>query len=140
MNKIGDPGFCTADLDVQRFTLWEQVYLRLIKNFEDIGDKKSADDAYYHYCLVKLLIHSEADRESGRRYITGHYTWRKLAEYIFLNHTCGYGTKPIRPLVVGVILVLLFTLGYFIPYFFNVKSLVYRQGKDKVASKEINKH
>ena len=36
-------------LSVENIILWEHAYLRLIKNFEDIGDKKSADDAYYHY-------------------------------------------------------------------------------------------
>ncbi len=36
-------------LKIENISLWEQTYLRLIKNFEDIGDKKSADDAYYHY-------------------------------------------------------------------------------------------
>ena len=36
-------------LKTENIILWEQAYLRLIKNFEDIGDKKSADDAYYHY-------------------------------------------------------------------------------------------
>ncbi|MHA2068643.1 MAG: pentapeptide repeat-containing protein, partial [Candidatus Thorarchaeota archaeon] len=28
---------------------WQEVYLKLIKNFEDIGDKKSAEDVFYYY-------------------------------------------------------------------------------------------
>lgn len=123
-------------LNIQNFTMWKQVYLRLIKNFEDLGDKKSADDAYYHYRSVKPIFHYEVDLESGNEYITGRYLWKERIEYIFLNLPCGYGTKPLRPLGVGGMLVLLFTLGYFIPYFFNVKSLVYRQGKDKAENEE----
>jgi hypothetical protein len=40
-------------IGIKEINLWEQTYLRLIKNFEDIGDKMSADDAYFHYRHIK---------------------------------------------------------------------------------------
>ncbi len=126
-------------LSAQGFTMWKQMYLRLIKNFEDIGDKKSADDAFYHYRSAKPIFHYEADLRSGKKYIVGTSLWWKSIEYVCLNLTCGYGTKPLRPLGVGGMLVLLFTLGYFIPFFFKVKSLVYQQGKDNTDSEENEK-
>jgi hypothetical protein len=62
-----------------------------------------------------------------------------FTEYTFLNLTCGYGVKPLRSLAVAGVLILIFTLCYFIPYFFNVKSLVYRQGKDDIDNEKNEK-
>ncbi len=36
-------------LRVERLVSWEEVYLKLVRNFEDIGDVESAHDCYYHY-------------------------------------------------------------------------------------------
>ena len=38
-----------SKLKKENFVDWQEVYLRLIKNFEDIGDRKSAEDVYYYY-------------------------------------------------------------------------------------------
>ncbi len=40
-------------LKVDTVISWGEVYLNLVKNFEDIGDKKSANDCYYHYRYYK---------------------------------------------------------------------------------------
>jgi hypothetical protein len=36
-------------LQVSRVVNWEELYLKLVKNFEGIGDKMSAEACYYHY-------------------------------------------------------------------------------------------
>jgi hypothetical protein len=42
-----------------KLVYWEEVYLRLVKNFEDIGDVESAHACYYHYRYnkPKLIKH-----------------------------------------------------------------------------------
>lgn len=42
-----------GDLRIERLIEWQDVYLKLIKNFEDIGDTESADNCYYHYRYMK---------------------------------------------------------------------------------------
>ena len=36
-------------LQVSRVANWEELYLKLVKNFEVLGDKMSAEACYYHY-------------------------------------------------------------------------------------------
>ncbi len=90
---------------------WQGVYLRLIKNFENIGDTKSADAAYYHYRYKKSV------------FCDGW--WEKTKwwfGYLFMGLTCGYGVIPWRTIASIGILILSFTLAYF----FKEDSLEYK--------------
>ena len=40
-------------IKLSSFVQWQEVYLKLIKNFEYIGDSESANNCYYHYRKIK---------------------------------------------------------------------------------------
>lgn len=97
-------------LRVENFVLWQEVYLRLIKNFENIGDTKSADDAYFYYRKWKpkfKIVENE---------IVYHGWGKKTlewAEYIFVGLTFGYGVRPWYSLLPVGLLIVFFTFLYF---------------------------
>ncbi|GAI80071.1 unnamed protein product, partial [marine sediment metagenome] len=86
------------------FIEWKQIkgkfeydglfYIRLIKNFKGIEQFKDADDAYYSYRVNKRKI-----REKWHDYPTS------LLEFIFLDLSCGYGVKPERAILYGLVLI-----------------------------------
>lgn len=88
---------------------WEQIkgklrynpraYSVLIKNFKECGQFEDADEAYYEYRVRK--------REIARL-----HPLINLLEYIFLDFTCGYGTKPFWAVRFSVILILIFSFFY----------------------------
>ncbi len=81
---------------------WQGVYLKLIKNFENIGDVVSADSAYYYYRCTKYVFCSD--------------WWGKLKwwlGYLFMGLTCGYGVIPWRTIATGGIIIFFFTLAYY---------------------------
>ncbi len=86
-------------------TSWQGVYFRLIKNFKDIGDTKSADDAYYHYRYTKYLFCND--------------WWEKTKwwfGYLFMGLTCGYGVIPWRTIATAGGLIVIFTFCIYFPF------------------------
>lgn len=86
-------------------TSWQGVYFRLIKNFKDIGDTKSADDAYYHYRCTKYLFCND--------------WWEKTKwwfGYLFMGLTCGYGVIPWRTIATAGGLIAIFTFCIYFPF------------------------
>ncbi len=91
---------------------WQGVYLKLIKNFENIGDTKSADDAYYHYRCKKYM------------FCKGWWEKTKWSlGFFFLGLACGYGVIPWHTIVTASILILSFTFAYY----FKKDSLEYKK-------------
>ena len=113
------------NLKADNHTQWQSTYLRLIKNFEDIGFTTSANDAYYHYRLIKPVFKTVDINIDGKNanVIIGQKT--KWIERIFFGWTCGYGVKPFWALRVAGLLILLFTFIYFV----KKGSIEYRQTK-----------
>lgn len=84
---------------------WQGAYLRLIKNFENIGDTKSADDAYYHYRCKKYVFCND--------------WWEKTKwwfGYLFMGLTCGYGVIPWRTIATAGGLIAIFTFCIYFPF------------------------
>ncbi len=112
-SHIGD------ELKRENFVLWRAVYLRLRKNFEDIGDDGGANDCYYHFRANQPRFRLEsmsADYQHGEAYIIARGTWEKTKEwmeYIFFGLTCGYGVKPLRALIVAVVQIVIFAFVFF---------------------------
>ncbi|HHT9119063.1 MAG TPA: pentapeptide repeat-containing protein [Candidatus Hypogeohydataceae bacterium YC41] len=68
-------------VSVDELVLWQEVYLRLIKNFEEIGDTRSADDAYYHYrYTMPKFKTARLDSNPGEEYIVGRGWWEKTVD------------------------------------------------------------
>ncbi len=103
---------------------WQGVYLRLIKNFKNIGDTKSADAAYYHYRYKKYMFCSNL--------------WEKTKwwfGYLFMGLTCGYGVISWRTIATAGILIISFTLAYF----FKIDSLEYkREEQTRASGNQVN--
>ncbi|KKL95497.1 hypothetical protein LCGC14_1853980, partial [marine sediment metagenome] len=112
------------DLSLQEdIDSWQGVYLRLIKNFKNIGYNKSADDAYYHYRYTKYVFCSSL--------------WEKTKwwfGYLFMGLTCGYGVIPWRAIATAGGLIAIFTLCVYFP-FSKQGSLEY-QGKEDITKQE----
>lgn len=71
----------------------------LVKNFEEL---RRLDDADETYLFLK-------DHERITKYWFSRYL-----EFWFIQQTCGYGVKPLRPLATSFVVVILFTTLYFI--------------------------
>ena len=71
------------------------TYIRLIKNFKEIERFDDADDAYYEY------------REQKRKTEGG--LWDYLIWVI-----SGYGVKPLRPIGIGLAIIMVFPLIYWL--------------------------
>ncbi len=94
------------------FIEWEQIegkfeynrlfYIRLTKNFKEMGQFEDADDAYYSYRVNKRRI-----KEKWHDYPMS------LLEFIFLDLSCGYGVKPERTIIFGLVLIFLFSCFYY---------------------------
>jgi hypothetical protein len=102
---------------------WQGVYLRLIKNFKNIGYNKSADDAYYHYQYTKYVFCSSL--------------WEKIKwwfGYLFMGLTCGYGVIPWRAITTAGGLIAIFTLCVYFP--FSKQGSLEHQGKEDITKQE----
>jgi len=75
------------------------TYVKLIKNFREMEQFGDADDAYYQYRQV-----SQANK---------YLSFSKLGDG-FMWVTCGYGVKPHYTLRLGVVLILIFALVYWL--------------------------
>ena len=73
------------------------TYIKLIKNFREMEQFGDADDAYYQYRRL-----SQANKE---------WSFSKLSD-IFMELSCGYGVKPWRAPVWGVLIIFIFGLIY----------------------------
>jgi uncharacterized protein YjbI with pentapeptide repeats len=76
-----------------------RLYQALIKNFKALEQFEDADDAYYEYRKIK-----QSQKE-----------WGDYTKYTdaFSKYICGYGVKPLRPLLSGIVIILVFSLGYY---------------------------
>lgn len=95
-----------------------------------------SDDESYRKAIEALYQRSQYLPE----YIVRHGWWEKTkewSEYALLGLTCGYGVKPIRPLVVGGTLIFSFTLFYFtgILIYPSKKYLIYQQKEEDLSIK-----
>jgi hypothetical protein len=102
---------------------WQGAYLRLIKNFKNIGDNKSADDAYYHYQYTKYVFCSSL--------------WEKTKwwfGYLFIGLTCGYGVIPWRAIATAGGLIAIFTLCVYFP--FSKQGSLEHQGEEDITKQE----
>ncbi len=112
------------DLSLQEdIVSWQGVYLRLIKNFKNIGDNKSADNAYYHYQYTK--------------YVFCNSLWEKTkwwCGYLFMGLTCGYGVMPWRAIATAGGLIAIFTLCIYFP--FSGRGSLQHQGKENITKQE----
>ena len=119
IRTLFDRSHFSDELKIESFVLWRAVYIRLQKNFEDIGDNDSANDCYYHYRLKLPKFRQEslsADFEHGKLCVTFRGAWEKTREwleYIFFGLTCGYGVKPFRALIVIAIEIVSFAFIFF---------------------------
>lgn len=75
------------------------TYIKLIKNFREMEQFGDADDAYYQYRRL-----SQADKE---------WSFSKLGD-IFMWLTCGYGVKPQYTIILAVMMILIFTIIYWL--------------------------
>lgn len=87
--------------NIKNVNLDEITYLKLIRNFKEIGQYNDANDAYYQY-----RIESEAIEKSKKQYVP----W--LFEEIW-RISCGYGVKPQNAIILSVMLILFFSFFYF---------------------------
>ncbi|HJH26952.1 MAG TPA: hypothetical protein C5S37_09345 [Methanophagales archaeon] len=76
-----------------------RLYQALIKNFKALEQFEDADDAYYEYRKIK-----QSQKE-----------WGDYTKYTdaFSKCICGYGVKPHRAPLFGILIILLFSLGYY---------------------------
>lgn len=77
------------------------TYINLIKKFKEQEQFDDADDAYYSYRVEK------------RKHEKKWYNPSCLAEFIFLDLTCGYGVRPFRTIVWGIGVIVFFTACYY---------------------------
>ena len=75
------------------------AYIKLIKNFREMEQFKDADDAYYQYRRL-----SQADKK---------WSFSKLGD-IFMWLSCGYGVKPQYTIILAVVMILIFTIIYWL--------------------------
>jgi hypothetical protein len=75
-------------------------YQSLLRNFETLGQSEDWRAAYYEY-------HVEKRKQLP---LLG---FRRPLEWVFLEASCGYGVKPIRPPLVGFLIVFLFAFLYY---------------------------
>ena len=75
------------------------AYIKLIKNFREIEQFKDADDAYYQYRRL-----SQADKK---------WSFSKLGD-VFMWLSCGYGVKPQYTIILAVVVILIFTIIYWL--------------------------
>ena len=112
------------DLSLQEdIDSWQGAYLKLIKNFKNIGDNKSADDTYYHYRYTK--------------YVFCNSLWEKTKwwfGYLFMGLTCGYGVIPWRAIATAGGLIAIFTLCVYFP--FSKQGSLEHQGKEDITKQE----
>ncbi|NUM35069.1 MAG: pentapeptide repeat-containing protein [Candidatus Brocadiae bacterium] len=87
------------------YAIMEQEYLTLRKIFE----KNAQDDD-------RNWAHWNAQRAARKK--TSLFSWKpwmmvsKMADYVFLDLGCGYGTKPVNVLFLSFVMVFLFALAY----------------------------
>ena len=84
----------------------ESFYLNLVKNYENMGWVKQSNDAYYNY------------RKEKRTRLSS-YSISRYTQFIFLQITCGYGTKSGRLILSFVFIWLFFSCYYFCCYYFS---------------------
>jgi uncharacterized protein YjbI with pentapeptide repeats len=75
------------------------AYIKLVKNFREMEQFGDADDAYYQYRRL-----SQANKE---------WSFSKLGD-ILMWLSCGYGVKPQYTIILAVILILIFTIIYWL--------------------------
>jgi hypothetical protein len=75
------------------------TYVKLIKNFRELEQFDDADAAYFQYRRL-----SQANKE---------WSFSKLGD-IFMWVSCGYGVKPHYTIGLGLVLILLFALIYWL--------------------------
>ena len=101
--------FSEADIFLTMKINWSQLegklvyngyfYQVLIRNFETLGQSEDANDAYYKYKVEK------------RKHMP-IFGLRRPLEFIFLDLSCGYGVKPLRPIEWAGIIIGLFSIFY----------------------------
>jgi len=106
--------FSEADIFLTMKIGWSQLegklvyndyfYQSLIRNFETLGQSDDANDAYYKYKVEKRR---HINIKSPLGFI------KRVSEYIFLDRSCGYGVKPLRPPLSGIVVILVFSFGYY---------------------------
>lgn len=76
-----------------------RLYQALIKNFKALEQFEDANDAYYEYRKIK-----QSQKE-----------WGDYTKYTdaFYKYVCGYGIKPLRPILSGIVIILVFSFGYY---------------------------
>lgn len=76
------------------------TYMKLIKNFRELEQFDDADNAYYQY-----RNHSQAIKKANKQYTSwmGDEIWRI---------SCGYGVKPWNTIILGGLIILVFSLIY----------------------------
>ncbi len=85
------------------------TYIKLIKNFKDMEQFDDADNAYYQY-----RRQSQANK-NGFSWITDEI-WRII---------CGYGVRPINTILFGALIILVFSLIYYLGGSVSIEGAVY---------------
>jgi hypothetical protein len=99
-----------------------RTYVKLIKHFKDFEQFDDADDAYYQYRQL-----SQANKNG--------FSW--VADEIW-RISCGYGVKPENTILLGVLIMLVFSLIYWQDknpsienaFYFSIATFVSAQSKD----------
>ncbi|MCP4364762.1 MAG: hypothetical protein GY800_05625 [Planctomycetes bacterium] len=105
------------------FFEWEGVYRRLVANFENLGNRKSKLNAYYHFRRTRPIfkvVTRVDDYGSEEEFIVGYGLRQRMewgVEYVFFGLTCGYGARWERPPIVAVVVISIFTIVYFVGYY-----------------------
>ncbi|PWI46421.1 hypothetical protein CEE45_16890 [Candidatus Heimdallarchaeota archaeon B3_Heim] len=104
---FGDTDFPGLFIDWRQIKgrlVWDETfYAQLIKHYKESGEFGDADSAYYEY------------RVRERRIEKRWYNPTRGLEYIFLDLSCGYGVKPFRAVLYGLVLIFLFSCFYYQP-------------------------
>ncbi len=116
------------EISADEFFEWEGVYRRLVANFEALGNRKSKLNAYYHFRRTRPVFKMETrvdDYGVEEDFIVGYGLRQKIewgVDYVFFGLTCGYGAKWVRPPIIAIIVISIFTIVYFVGYYLKKTS------------------
>jgi ion channel/pentapeptide repeat protein len=76
------------------------TYILLEKYFKNIGFFNRAGDFYYRKKMMEGKEYNNNDRKM------------KFYSNLIFKHLCGYGERPINVLIISILIILLYSLGY----------------------------
>ena len=89
----------------------DAAYLSLIENFKSLGYVEDTDNCYYAYRKERRNQEWDLETTSGKLLGGVDEDFRKSIDWL-LEKLYGYGVDPLRPFYYSLIVIILFTLGW----------------------------